>query len=487
MAGESTTGLDPMARNASGHRGIMQWEPSRFVGASAFGDPNAFLSQAQLAIHELQTSESAGRCRAAQRHNDPGRACRQSARRASGAERDRIELQRLASPMAPRWGADLAGLTPRGTAPSVLTVHPGPAAAVAQLATPGVAPIAYTGAQSATDAYHNEKAGVLKSYGSDDPSAFGTPLGDSSRRLKEQSALLDIQAAGFGKSAEATKGAVAAQTLWDSYLDSGLAKTVKLSEATGGLADAVRKYGSDAERQAKQQADEAQREKGIIDFADTTRSGASSVLSGGILSAAHGQGFSKGASSALSNFGDTLISKGVNGLMGGFLGAQGSPFGGLLGGLFGGLSLPHFAGGTSDFHGGPAVINENGPETVVLPQHAQVLTASQTQGLMGASKGHTFNVGGPTINVAGDVSEQNRAEIQRAVASGQQQTMDHITRNFGQIQRGRRTGWLSTGSDSRGSRGRFAGSVLGSQNYGLGVIRKTRFCKLITLAVYRMN
>jgi len=53
----------------------------------------------------------------------------------------------------------------------------------------------------------------------------------------------------------------------------------------------------------------------------------------------------------------------------------------------------------------------------------------------GASKGHTFEIGGPTINVAGDVSEGNRAEIQRAVAAGQQQTVEHITRNLPQIQR----------------------------------------------------
>ena len=433
MAGESTTGLDPMARNASGHRGIMQWEPSRFAGASAFGDPSAFLSQAQLAIRELQTSESAA---GAMLRNattiQGGLAANLRAERPAQSEIASSYNARLAYGTA--LGADLAGLTPRGTAPSVLTVHPGPATAVAQLATPGVAAIAYTGAQSATDAYHNERAGVLKSYGSDDPSAFGTPLGDSSRRLKEQSALLDIQAAGFGKSAEATKSAVAAQTLWDSYLDSGLAKTVKLSEATGGLADAVRKYGSDAERQAKQQAEEAQREKGIIDFADTTRSGASSVLSGGILSAAHGQGFSKGASSALTSFGDSLITKGVNGLMGGFLGAQGSPFGGLLGGLFGGMSLPHFAGGTSDFHGGPAVVGENGPEVVRMPPHAQVISNGALAGMAGA-KAPSINVGGHSIVVQGDANEKTLAIMDQKLAAANQQQIDHVTRNWGQLQR----------------------------------------------------
>jgi hypothetical protein len=94
-----------------------------------------------------------------------------------------------------------------------------------------------------------------------------------------------------------------------------------------------------------------------------------------------------------------------------------------------------FAGGTSDAPAGPAIVGEKGPELVNLPAHAQVMTNGALQGLMGASKGHTFEIGGPTINVAGDVSEGNRAEIQRAVAAGQQQTVEHITRNLPQIQR----------------------------------------------------
>lgn len=60
--------------------------------------------------------------------------------------------------------------------------------------------------------------------------------------------------------------------------------------------------------------------------------------------------------------------------------------------LFG--PVPHFAGGVSNFSGGMALVGEQGPELVSLPQGSSVLPAKQTQSAMSnSSLALTVNVG----------------------------------------------------------------------------------------------
>jgi hypothetical protein len=72
---------------------------------------------------------------------------------------------------------------------------------------------------------------------------------------------------------------------------------------------------------------------------------------------------------------------GAAGLLGGAGGAGGA--GGILGTIM--SFLPHFAGGTDDAQGGPALVGEDGPEIVNLNKGDSVLTSPKTMQAMGAS------------------------------------------------------------------------------------------------------
>lgn len=338
----------------------------------------------------------------------------------------------------PGYGADI--LRRSGGALAAAPTSAGTSTLAIAARDAGTAPIPYTGEASARAAYADKRSALDKSFTNADPGAFGTPLGEAERRMKEQNAVLDLQASSFGKLDTASRGAIAGQQLWAQYVDSGAEKTLRLADATGTLADRVRSYGVEAAAQSKRAEDQAAGQQSIIDTADTLRGGATSVLSGGILSAAHGQKFGKGARTAAEAFGDQLINRGVTGLMGGLLGGQGSPFGGLLGGLFSGLSLPHFAGGTGS-DGGPGGlvrVGESGPETIVMPAHAQVLTAAQTSSMM-ASRGsaapqlppiavHIHPVGGAQFTP--DQVTAIRGQVSQGVADGHAELM----RNWSQFQ-----------------------------------------------------
>jgi minor tail protein len=53
-------------------------------------------------------------------------------------------------------------------------------------------------------------------------------------------------------------------------------------------------------------------------------------------------------------------------------------------------TIPHFAGGVTNFGGGMAMLGENGPELAYLPQGTNVYTNSQTQQIMNNDKGATI-------------------------------------------------------------------------------------------------
>lgn len=320
-----------------------------------------------------------------------------------------------------------ADLGPIGTAAvdtsgvdhSTMTVH------AASPALTGPAPIASTAYGFDKSTYAQKQADVTKSFGD-------VPIDQANKLLTAQSALLATNRDTFGQSAAAIKGAAEAQQLWNKLALDGIVPVGQLSKATGGLSDKVREYGTAAAKLAQQQDDQARQQRSAIDTADTLRGGFDGVLSGGLLSAAHGKGFGAGASSALSGFGDTLLHKGMSSITGSLFGGQGSGFGGLLGGLFSGHM---FASGTSDAPAGPAIVGEKGPELVNLPAHAQVMTNGALQGMMGASRAPVINLGDSHVHVAGDVSDKNVAMVQAAVAQSKLDMRDEMVRNLPQISR----------------------------------------------------
>jgi len=423
LTGESGAGLDPTARNASNHRGIAQWDTSRF---GAMGGATDFETQARFIVKELAGSESiaGAHLRAATSVRD-GLAANFSYERPSNAEIASSYSKRLAageSLASSMGGVDHSTMTVHGPANNTMAGALSPAVAVPA----GVAPIGSTAYGFDKGVYAQKQADVTKSFGD-------VPIDQANKLLATQSALLATNRDSFGQSAAAIRGAAEAQGLWNKLALDGIVPIGELSKATGELSDKVRDYGSVAAKAAQQQEDQARMQGLVQGGIDNTRGGISSVLSSGVLSAAHGQGFGKGASSALASFGEGLVSKGSNVLISSLLGGQGSPFGGLLGGMF--SSLPHFAGGTTDAPGGPTIINENGPELVNLPAHAQVMTAEQTSGLMGSSKAPNITVGGHSIVVQGDANEKTLAIMDQKLAAASQQQIDHITRNLPQIQR----------------------------------------------------
>jgi len=317
-----------------------------------------------------------------------------------------------------------AAVDTSGVDHSTMTVHAA-SPAFAAPAFAGPAPIASTAYGSDKGVYAQKQADLAKSFGD-------VPIDQANKLLKTQGALLATNRDSFGQSAAAIRGAAEAQALWNKLALDGIVPVGQLSKATGGLSDKVRDYATAAAKQNQEAEDQARLQRAAIDTADTLRGGFDGVLSGGLLSAAHGKGFGAGASSALSGFGDTLLHKGMSGITGSLFGGQGSGFGGLLGGLFSGL--PHFAGGTSNAPGGPTIVGENGPELVQMPQHASVMSNGAVQGLM-ASKAPNVSVGGHSIVVQGNADEKSLAVMDQKLAAASEQQWQRIVRDLPQISR----------------------------------------------------
>ncbi len=312
-----------------------------------------------------------------------------------------------------------------GTDHSTMTVH----AAAPAFAAP--APIASTAYGSDKSTYAQKQADVTKSFGD-------VPIDQANKLLTAQSALLATNRDTFGQSAAAIKGAAEAQALWNRLALDGIVPIGELSKATGGLSDKVRDYGSAAAKLAQEQEDQARMQKQAMDFTDAARGGLSDSLSSGIVAAAHGKSFGNAFKSGLSSLGDRFIGMGMKDITGGLLGQPGQGLGtGFLGSLF--SSLPHFAGGTTDAPGGPTIINENGPELVNLPAHAQVMTAEQTSGLMASRSSSVppIKMGDVHFHASGEgaFSDRQTDMLVAQHAETQQKMADHMVRNLPQIQR----------------------------------------------------
>ena len=222
-----------------------------------------------------------------------------------------------------------------------------------------MAAIGSTAEAAARGARADEAASVQKRFGSVDPNAFGTPLGDATLQLKNQTALLDTQRDVLGQTTSPIKAASEAQQLWNRYVSEGVAPAGQLSKQTGSLADAVRDYGGKAADLAKRDEDN----KRLISTKDSIRSFSSSsmdTLFGGL--AQHKSAGSLFRSIGLS-LGQSLIHSGAGMLTNDLFGKSGQAGGGFFGNLLDSF-IPQHALGTNDAPGGLSLVGERAPSSL---------------------------------------------------------------------------------------------------------------------------
>ena len=237
--------------------------------------------------------------------------------------------------------------------------------------------------------------------------------------LAQRAAAFDIQAASVGKTVAQLARYNEVMTLQNALDRAKVEITPKMRSEIGALGDQA---ASLAEKEAQRQ--------NLISTEDSVRSFSSNSMDTLFSGLARGQPAGGLFKSIGMNLGESLIHSGVGSITSGLFGKQGQKGGGLFGALLD--LIPHHALGTNDAPGGVSLVGEKGPELLNVPAHSQIVPNSALAA-MRAPAGHTVNYKGGDIVVQGDVSEQNRAMIQQAVAHGNQQVVEHITRNLGQI------------------------------------------------------
>ena len=393
---ESGTSLDPGVKNGTGHFGVFQLDQQRQGMLRALTGADAGSRQGQYGYNltELRTTESRAGSMLAGSNSVLGGV--------------------LASDATERPG-DMEAMRRRGLAMARGTALDAALSGGAASPTPTSTPIDSTGSQSRID---QANASYKARLGNLSDTVFTTAQDD----LEKRTAAFNLQAGAVGLSADKLAVLNERLKLNNDLVTAGVVPSHDQTARINQLADS---YGA----QAKREADFDNQQKSLIGTEDSVRSFSSSSLDTLFTGLAQHKPAGNLLRGIGENLGESLIHGGVGMLTSGLFGKSGSAGGGLFGN-FASL-LPHFAGGTNDAPGGPSLVGERGPEIVNLPQHAQVVPNGQG---LGRGSGHTFNIGGATINVQGDVSEQNRALIERSVSEGQRQTVEHITRNLPQLQ-----------------------------------------------------
>ena len=127
----------------------------------------------------------------------------------------------------------------------------------------------------------------------------------------------------------------------------------------------------------------------------------------------------------LYDIGKDIIDGLINGIEDG-MGGVGSAVGKIGGDIAGGVKsalhaihIPGFASGTDYAPGGLALVGEQGPELVNLPQGSQVLNAGQTAGALGQGDVHITIQAGTVVGAGGaqDLANMIYQELQRIARS----------------------------------------------------------------------
>ena len=309
-------------------------------------------------------------------------------------------------------------------------------------------------------------------------------LDKAEKAIDANNAMLDVQRETFGKSTAEIASANEAQRLKNDLEAKGLdLESSVLAKANERIALLAKEAGVYAAN--KESVDKAQRK--AVETSDFIRSTANDLISSPLLALAHHQNPMEALKAAGARLGDNLINQGTKslttslfgemgtsmfgggkdmevsagtvninqGVLGGLLGGGGGGAGGGIGGLIGKIfgfgggggasgtgsgviggspmqlsgAVGQNAEGTDNWRGGPTWVGEKGPEIVNLPRGAQVVPNGKTGG------GNVVHIGGPTLTVQGNVTEDVLPKVQAMIAQSARDQQRQIQRNFATIGR----------------------------------------------------
>lgn len=170
------------------------------------------------------------------------------------------------------------------------------------------------------------------------------PLKEANAEIERQRALLNAQAAAFGRSTEEVARAAKQQELLNQFQQAGVPLSEQLRVSIAETAD---NYG----RLARETEEAAERQRRLVYAMDEVRSIARETLGSLISDLAHGKKASEALGDALGRIGDRLLSSGVDTLVDSLFGRSGKAGGGLFGNLLSGLFSAFEDGG---FVGAPS-------------------------------------------------------------------------------------------------------------------------------------
>jgi tape measure domain-containing protein len=189
---------------------------------------------------------------------------------------------------------------------------------------------------------------------------------DFEAMLKAEGEAIKLEISNIGKSTAAQEYANVKQELTNQLTAAGIPITEKYAAAIEDIANAraalvaAQDIAATNEQQSQEKMQEAT--AAAVAQADEIRNLASDVIGGLVSDLANGVKPAEALANALGKIAQKLIDIGVNALVSGLFGPQGSPLGGIFGSLFGGGAAPTIVGGL--FHKG-GIVGQGGPSRAV--------------------------------------------------------------------------------------------------------------------------
>jgi tape measure domain-containing protein len=190
---------------------------------------------------------------------------------------------------------------------------------------------------------------------------------DFEKMLAREGQAIKLESDALRQSTAAAEYAAEKQRLTNELTDAGIPITEAYAAAIEdvALASAALVTAQEIDATNKQQAQEKTEAatQAAIDQADAIRGLASDVIGGLVSDLANGVKPAEALANALGKIAQKLIDIGVNALVSGLFGPQGSPLGGIFGSLLGGAgAVPTITGGL--FHSG-GIVGQGGPSRTV--------------------------------------------------------------------------------------------------------------------------
>lgn len=187
--------------------------------------------------------------------------------------------------------------------------------------------------------------------------------------LKAEGEAVEFEISQVGKSTAAAEYAAVKQDLLNQLTAAGIPLTDEYAAAIENIANARAALVTADEISATNEQKTQDAMQATIAQADALRDLSSDVIGGLASDLANGVKPAEAFANALGKIAQKLIDIGVNSLVSGLFGPQGTPLGGLLGGVFGGTAAPATITGGLFHQGG--IVGAGGPFRTV-PAHAFV-------------------------------------------------------------------------------------------------------------------